>query len=300
MKALIKLRELSEALADSGIESAEKEAELFIRHGLDLNLVDLYRDNPELSEAQVKVLDTIAARRRSREPLQYILGWTEFLGLKIMVGPGVLIPRPETELMAEGAIKAISGQRSAVSEQRTTNDEQRIANDERRTMILDLCTGSGCLALALAREFTDAHVYGIDISEDALMYARKNAEVNEIMNIEFMRGDLFEPVAGRGCFDFIISNPPYIRSEDIQTLQPEIKEWEPLNALEGGDDGMDFYRRIVLQAHSRLKESGILMFELGDGSADTVAGLLGQTGYTKIEITKDYAGIDRIISARLI
>ncbi len=282
MKALDKLRKLSEALAVPGIESAAKEAELIIRHGLDLRLVDLYRDNPELSDEQIKGLDDIADRRRSREPLQYILGQTEFLDLKIMVGPGVLIPRPETELMAERAVKTLSCQQ-------TTNDEQRLT-------ILDLCTGSGCLALALAREFPEAHVFGVDISDDALAYARQNAEVNEIANVEFIKGHLFEPVAEIGRFDFIISNPPYIKNEDIQTLQPEIKNWEPLNALEGGDDGMDFYREIVLQAHSRLNDGVILMFELGDGCSDTVAGLFRQTGYKQVEIIKDYAGIYRIIS----
>ncbi len=282
MKALDKQRELSKTLAVPGIESAEKEAELLIRYGINLNLVNLYRDNPELSEEQINVLDIIAARRKSREPLQYILGQTEFLDLKIMVGPGVLIPRPETELMAEEAMKKLRAQSTEQGTQMT---------------ILDLCTGSGCLALVMALEFQNANVYGIDISDEALTFARKNAKVNEITNVEFMKGNLFEPVFDRGLFDFIISNPPYIRSEEIQTLQPEIRNWEPLNALDGGDDGMDFYREIVLQAHSRLNDGGILMFELGDGCADTVAGLFGQSGYTQIEIIKDYAGIDRIISA---
>lgn len=168
--------------------------------------------------------------------------------------------------------------------------------------ILDLCTGSGCLALALAKEFSDAQVCGIDISEIALGYARRNADSNGINNITFLQGNLFEPFtklltlnSKLFSFDLIISNPPYIRSDDIKNLQTEIKDWEPLNALDGGTDGLDFYRAIIPTARGFLKNSGILMIEIGIDCADAVKKMFEGAGYSGIELIKDYAGIERIV-----
>ena len=286
MKALNKLQELSKTLKQLDIEHSDKEAELMIRYGLDMSLVDLLKDNPEISDAQNMVIDSMVNRRRRREPLQYILGDTDFLGLKISVGSGVLVPRPETELMGEYAVKALSSQLSALS------------SKNHRTTILDLCTGSGCLALAIAHAFPDSTVSAVDISEDALKYARRNAESNNINNIKFISGHLFDALEKDIVFDFIISNPPYIMSKDIETLQPEIKDWEPINALDGGDDGMDFYRNIISEARSYLKDNGMIMFELGVDCADSVSVMFEESGYSQITIKKDYAGIERIISAQ--
>ncbi|HDK81700.1 MAG TPA: peptide chain release factor N(5)-glutamine methyltransferase, partial [Nitrospirae bacterium] len=211
------------------------------------------------------------------EPLQYITGHTDFMGLKISVGQGVLIPRPETELMAETAIQKCNSN---------------------RLNILDLCTGSGCLALALAKNFQESQVTGIDISETALVYAKKNAEANEIGNVEFMKGHLFDPLGQNSLFDLIISNPPYIRREEIKGLQPEVSKWEPLNALDGGEDGLDFYREIIPAAREYLKDNGTLMFEVGFDSADEVAGIFKDFGYHEIQITKDYSEIKRIVFAQ--
>jgi len=289
MKALDKLWQTSKKLDELGIESPAKEAEQFIRRGLGISLTDLYANNPDLNEQQTGIVDDIVLRRSRREPLQYILGYTEFLGLQIMVGRGVLIPRPETELMAEHAIKVLSSKRSEMQ-------KQGLKKTQCMT-ILDLCTGSGCLALSLAGEFTDAQVYGIDISDIALSYARENSETNSIGNVDFIKGHLFKALNKNISFDFIISNPPYIRTNEIPSLQAEIKDWEPMNALDGGDDGMDFYRQIIPEARNHLNDNGILMFELGIGCADTVSELFDTSGYRQIEIMKDYAGIDRIISA---
>ncbi len=286
MKALIKLQELSELLSRRGIEHSDKEAELMIRHGLNMNLVDLLKDNPELDDEQSLTLDNMADRRIKREPLQYIIGHTDFLGLTIDVGPGVLIPRPETELMAEYAIKVVSCQLSVVRDK------------AHRASILDLCTGSGCLALALAQAFQDSDVTAVDISEDALKYARKNAELNNARNVRFISGHLFDPLEKDSLFDFIISNPPYIKSQVIATLQPEINEWEPVNALDGGNDGLDFYKKIVTEARRYLKEEGMIMFELGDDCAESVAVLFEKAGYSHVSMKEDYAGIKRIISAQ--
>ncbi|NOZ68050.1 MAG: peptide chain release factor N(5)-glutamine methyltransferase [Deferribacteres bacterium] len=283
MKAIDILHEISGRLAPCGIAGAEREAGLFISEGLDIDPVRLYRDNPDITEEQAIALREMARRRSRREPLQYILGCTDFAGLEISVGPGVLIPRPETELMAEYAVKALSAQGPASGRQ--------------RAMVLDLCTGSGCLALALAKAFPDSRVFGVDISETALGYARENARLNGTGNVQFLRGHLFEPLRGSRLFDLIISNPPYIKTSDINGLQPEVRDWEPISALDGGEDGLDFYREIIPSAGRFLRHRGILMLELGAGSAEAVAGMFGREGYGRIQVFKDYAGIKRVIQA---
>lgn len=286
MKAKSKLQAVSQFLSAAGIESPDKEAEIILRDALNMSVINIYRDDPELTDKQMSLLESIVSRRTRREPLQYILGHVEFMGLRMQIGKGVLIPRPETELMAELAIKKAG------------------AVHESPLRILDLCTGSGCLALALAKEFPAAHVYSSDISEIALGYARRNADLNGINNVTFLQGNLFGPFtklltlnSKLFAFDLIISNPPYIKSDDIKNLQTEIKDWEPLNALDGGEDGLDYYRRIVPKAHHFLKDNGILMLELGEGQGNAVSQIFMDTGYKNIQIVKDYAGIERIISA---
>ncbi len=293
MKVKYKLQAISKHLSTAGIESPDKEAEIILRNALNMNVIDIYRDDPELTDKQMLLLESVVGRRTSREPLQYILGHVDFLGLKLQVGKGVLIPRPETELMAELAVKKVSGHRLAGSNQK--NSKLKIQKSELNLspiMILDLCTGSGCLALALAKECPDADVYGTDISATALSYARRNAALNGIRNVSFIRGNLLGPF--KNPFDLIISNPPYIRSDDIGNLQPEIKDWEPLNALDGGADGLDYYRRIVPEANHFLKDNGILMLELGEGQGNAVSQIFMDTGFRNIKIVKDYAGMERI------
>lgn len=285
MKALDKLREISRTLSASGIESAEKEAELLVREVLDISLTDLYKEDPEVNDEHDAAIGEMVGRRAVREPLQYILGHTDFLGLKILVGEGVLIPRPETELMAEYAVKTVRSKKSEVK-------------SEKRTTVLDLCTGSGCLALAFAREFPEALVYGTDISGAALKYANENASINGVKNVKFLKGHLFDPLEQNRLFDIIISNPPYIRTKDIDGLQPEIREWEPVNALDGGVDGLDLYREIVPSAGPFLADDGILMLELGAGCSTEVHGIFESSGYSEIKILKDYAGIERIIHGK--
>jgi len=282
MKALDLLRTSKELLARSSIEDAAREAELIIAHCLTIDRATLYRDNPEISGDLMEKIDEILNRRAEREPLQYILGYEEFLGLKIKVGRGVLIPRPETELLAEETVKVIS------------NFKFQISNFK----ILDLCTGSGCLALSLARDFRDAQVCGTDISATAIQYAQENAALNGITNITFIKGSLFEPVKGL-TFDLIVSNPPYIRSTDIKDLQPEIRDWEPQDALNGGKDGLDYYRFIISAARNYLNEGGYLMLEVGINQADSVKGMAEDTGLKDIRLIKDYAGIDRILVTKV-
>lgn len=299
MKALEQLRVARQFLKNSGIESADREAELIISHCLGIDRVMLYKDNPDIPEEILIEMNEFLKRRAKREPLQYIFGFIEFYGLKIKVGPGVLIPRPETELLLEEAIKRVRGQSGKIP---IPPHPPFAKGGGRGGVILDLCTGSGCIAITLAKEFPYAEVYGTDTSEIAISYAEENARMNEINNVTFIRGSLFEPIkklltAHLSLFtaDLIISNPPYIKKNDIKYLQPEIKDWEPVEALDGGEDGLDYYRMIISEARNYLKEYGCLMFELGINQAEAVKKMAVEAGFENISLIKDYAGIERIL-----
>jgi release factor glutamine methyltransferase len=291
MNVLDKLKEARKLLGMSGIENAGREAELIISHCLGIDRLTLYRDIPWIPKDIISKINGLLQRRIKREPLQYILGHMEFHGLKIRIGSGVLIPRPETELLAEEAIKTL----------RVNPPSPPFSKGGREGFeILDLCTGSGCLALALAREFPEAQVYGTDTSEIAIRYAKENAKLNGINNVIFIKGSLYEPVKELLItFDLIVSNPPYIRRDDIKSLQPEIKDWEPIEALDGGEDGLDYYRAIIPEAKNYLKEGGYLIFELGNNQADAVRKVAGDAGFINISLIKDYAAIERILIAKL-
>jgi release factor glutamine methyltransferase len=171
-----------------------------------------------------------------------------------------------------------------------------------RLRLLDLCTGSGCVALALAKEFGDAEVYGTDASDHAISYARENARTNNIGNVTFLTGSLFEPVReiftddNSSAFDLITSNPPYIRHGDIKYLQPEIREWEPSEALDGGEDGLDYYRMIIPAAGDYLREHGFLILEIGISQADAVKKMAEGAGFSDTSTIRDCAGIERIVT----
>jgi release factor glutamine methyltransferase len=286
MRALETLQSARELLEISGLNDADREAELIVSHCLGIDRLHLFKEDPHIPENILLQIYEYLRRRAAREPLQYILGYTEFHGLKIKVGPGVLIPRPETELLVEEAIEII---RSNLS----------------KLKILDLCTGSGCIALALAREFPDAEVYGTDTSEVAIRYAEENARINDINNIEFLRGSLFEPfeklsAPAQSSFKagLIISNPPYIKREEIGNLQPEITDWEPGEALNGGEDGLDYYKMLIPEAKNYLKENGYLVLEIGIGQSDEVKWMAEEAGFQDIIVIRDYSGIERILIAK--
>lgn len=297
MNALDKLKEARKLLGTSGIEDAGREAELIISYCLGIDRLTLYRDNPWIPRDLISRIDGLLQRRTKREPLQYILGHMEFYGLKIRIGSGVLIPRPETELLVEEAIKIL---KSKMINTHLPPHPPLGKGGQGGGSILDLCTGTGCLALALAKEFPEAQVYGTDTSEIAIGYAKENARINGIKNVTFLKGSLFEPVREfLVTFDLIISNPPYIRKNDIKSLQPEIKDWEPLEALDGGENGLDYYRAITPEAKNYLKEGGYLMFELGNNQADAVRKMAEDAGFINISLIKDYAGIERILITKL-
>lgn len=295
MRALEGLREVSTFLEKHEIADSLKEAEVIITECIGIERVTLYRDNPPLSAVQRGEISSILKRRQVREPLQYIIGSIDFYGLKMSVGPGVLIPRPETELIVEEAIKTVGSHQSKVS--CPSLHDSRLVTADRGLKILDLCSGSGCLALAIAKEFPDSSVVGTDISEESLEYAVLNAKNNGITNVTFLKGDLYEPVHGSE-FELIVSNPPYIKRAEIGGLSPEIREWEPLTALDGGEDGLWFYRKILSESTDYLTEGGSLIIELGQGEADDVIKIAQDTGLRTMSLLKDYAGVDRVLHLR--
>ncbi len=283
MRLLDALRSSTEYLEKAGIEDAFADSEILALHAAGADRLEAYMENPEIPKGTLAKIRRLVKRRAKGEPVQYIVGHIEFLGLKIHVGKGVLIPRPETELLVEEAIKTAG--RGGVTPP--------------LLRILDLCTGSGCIALAIAKSFPDADVYGTDVSKTALRYAKKNARENGVENAAFLQGSLFSPLKPDIYFDLIVSNPPYVRRSDIEGLQREIKEWEPSEALDGGVEGLDFDRRIFADARGHLCQGGKIIVELGFGQAMDVEAIALGLGFKNIEVKKDYAGIERILKAEL-
>ncbi len=299
MTALAKMKEISAFFERSGIEDPAREAEMLVTGLLDIDRTGLYAGDAGLPEDRANYIDELAVRRTRGEPIQYLIGHVSFYGLRIHVGSGVLIPRPETELLVEEAIKKIE----SANRRTGAPGKGRVADSPIRRFadslsILDLCTGSGCIALALARHFPEAIVYGVDASEAAMVYATQNAIANDIHNVSFRLGNLFEPVGSLG-FDCIVSNPPYVRHDEIKTLQREIREYEPLRALDGGRDGLDFYRRILREAPAYLRENGAILLEAGFGQSASIRELAMRAGFNQLYFTKDFAGIERVAAATL-
>jgi release factor glutamine methyltransferase len=264
-------------LAEKGVENPRLEAEWMLCEALSLDRVGLYLnfDKP-LTETELATYRGMVGRRGKREPLQYILGSQEFMGLDFQVSPAVLIPRHDTEVLVTEGAKRGAAARS----------------------ILDIGTGSGCVAIALAKALPEAEIFSVDISGEALVVARSNAEHNGV-TVQFSQGSLFEPFAGER-FDMILSNPPYIPAADLATLQQEVRGFEPLGALDGGADGLDFYRRITAGAPEHLNPGGWLLFEVGAGQAPDVLGLLKGGGFSLDCFTEiDPAGIERVVGGRL-
>ena len=235
-----------------------------------------YYMEPErkISPSQLENIKKAISLRTGHVPLQHIIGVTEFFGHSFFVNENVLCPRMETEqLVLEVLYRA--------------NPEMKI---------LDLCTGSGCIAISLALEDKDLHIDASDISDKALELARKNADLNGV-RINFIKSDIFENIPAKetnGGYDVIVSNPPYIPTRDIEGLMPEVRDYEPHIALDGGVDGYDFYKRIIAESPSYLAENGLLIFEIGYDQGETLRGLFESEGFCDIRILKDIQGLDRI------
>ncbi|MEC4675790.1 MAG: peptide chain release factor N(5)-glutamine methyltransferase [Nitrospirota bacterium] len=298
MKLLDTLKPSIAYLEKANIDEPVIEAGMLLLHVSGLDRLTAYRDNPEVGPEILSEIHKLIGRRAMGEPMQYITGEVDFLDLVIKVGRGVLIPRPETEILARETIKEARGLKSVAQGLRQTA-ERRTPNFEQYSSlrILDLCSGSGCIALALAREFPDANIHGIDISGTAVKYAETNAAFNKISNVIFLEGSLFGPVTTMPVFDLIVSNPPYIRTSEIGTLQREVREWEPLEALDGGMDGLDFYRKILLGARSHLSKGGKILLEAGYDQAGDIAVIAEKSGFKNITLIKDFSGIERILKA---
>ncbi len=287
MRLLDLLRKATESLEAAGIEDALPDAEMLVFHAVGMDRLEAYVSNPEVKSPDAARATRLIRRRAHGEPVQYVIGHIEFLGLTINVGKGVLIPRPETELLVEEAIRTARNMKAGI--------RPRAFRDP--LSILDLCTGSGCIALALAKEIPEAEVYGSDVSKEALPYARKNAKINGIANARFLQGSLFEPFRGRK-FDIITANPPYVRRDELDSLQREIRDWEPLSAIDGGEDGMDYYCQILSSAGEYLNPDGCIFLELGYDQAGAVQKLAQEQGFEDAAVINDYAGIGRILKAR--
>jgi release factor glutamine methyltransferase len=275
----------TEFLAKKGVESPRLQTELLLGHLLKLPRMRLYLEFERvLSPAEVDGLRELVRRRGQREPLQHIVGFTSFCGLEIAVNRDVLIPRPETELLAERGWRFLN-HLSTLNLQPST--------------VLDFGTGSGCLAIALACKCPAAEVYAIDVSPEALALARQNAARHGVAErIRFLQGDGFAAAPAEARFDLIISNPPYILSGEIASLQPEVRDYDPRRALDGGADGLDYGRRLAAEGAPRLKPHGRLMLEFGDGQAEGLREILQQQKWIVEAIEEDYTHRPRIMVAR--
>ena len=266
-----------EYLAEKGVENARLEAEWMLCAALGLDRVGLYVnfDKP-LSDDELAFFRGMVARRARREPLQYILGTQEFMDLEFDVTPAVLIPRHDTEvLVAEAVKRAIPTGR-----------------------ILDIGVGSGCIAVALARALPRAEILGVEKSADALVLARHNAEKLGV-RVTLFEGSLLEPFPGQR-FDLIVANPPYIPTGDLDGLQPEVRDFEPRGALDGGVDGLDFYRLIIPASPEHLDPDGLLLLEVGIGQAESVQAMFAACGrFTGLFTALDENGIQRVVGGTL-
>ncbi len=280
MTVLEGIQKSADFLAKKGVEPPRLHAELILAHVLKLPRMKLYLNfDRALSAAETDALRELVRRRGTREPLQHILGSTSFCGHEIKVTREALVPRPETEQLAE-----LGGQFLSLIQPSAT--------------ALDFGTGTGCISIALAKQCPGARITALDISAEALALARFNAEQNQVAGkIEWVRGDGFAALAPGSRFNLIISNPPYIATAEIETLEPEVRDFDPRLALDGGADGLDFYRRLANGARPLLSPGGKIMLEFGDGQAAEIAGIFGGEKWIVEEIKSDYSQRPRILIA---
>jgi len=279
----------SEFLTKKAVDSPRLQTELLLAHLLKLPRMQLYLNFERvLTEEEVNWFRELIKRRGQREPLQHIVGSTSFCGLEIAVNRYVLVPRPETELLAERGwqfLNQISKNHSGSASLASLS-------------ALDFGTGSGCLAIALAEKCPRAQLYAIDSSERALEVARQNALRSPGgERISFFLGQSLQALPLGNLFDLIISNPPYIPTAEIGTLQPEVRDFDPRQALDGGADGLDFYRRLATGGGERLSASGKIMLEFGDGQSNSVANIFESENWVVEEIVEDYTHRPRILIA---
>lgn len=265
----------SRLLEENQIPDAKSDAWLLLAAacGIDRNFYYMHMEEAVDDKTQA-VYKELLAQRTKRMPLQYITGEQEFMGLPFRVNPHVLIPRQDTEILVEEALK-----------------RAKPGMD-----VLDMCTGSGCIIISIWKSCTQIRAAASDVSEEALAVAAENAKKNKA-DVYFVQSDLFEQIKGK--FDLIVSNPPYIPTKEISVLMPEVRDFEPRRALDGDGDGLIFYRRIVKDGKSYLKPGGFLLFEIGYDQGKAVSDLMRQAGYQDVEVKKDLAGFDRVVAGIL-
>lgn len=269
--------ETARRLREAGIEEYEYETWMLLEWKLGVDRAEYFMDpDAEVPQEQWNDLDAALRKRERRIPLQYLMGSCEFMGYSFAVDERVLIPRQDTECLVELAV-------------------EQMQRSPEPCRVLDLCTGSGCIGVSVKLLCPQAQVVLSDVSEGALAVAGENAR-RLGAPVELVQGDLFENV--QGTFDYILSNPPYISSKVIDGLMPEVRDHEPRLALDGTEDGLHFYRRIVREATKRLRPGGRLLFEIGQEQGEALLSLLQEAGYEETAIRQDLAGLDRIAVGR--
>jgi release factor glutamine methyltransferase len=264
-----------------GLDSPRLDAELLLGRAISRSRIQLIADAKRvLDGSELTRFRELVKRRRAREPTAYILGEREFYGRPFRVDRRVLIPRPDTETLVEVAL-----------------DRTRSRSMSMRA--LDLCTGSGCVAITLARERRTSLFVATDVSGDALDVARDNALRLGAYNVAFRKGDLFAAVDPSMRFDLVTANPPYIAEAEMSGLQPEVRDYEPPGALAGGVDGLAVVRRIAAQSRAHLASAGRLVLEVGFGEAAEAAALLDAAGFEQVEVRRDYGRVERVVSGVL-
>lgn len=260
-----------EKLNNAGIADAKNDAWLLLTAVCKIDRTHYYvHMDEQMSVEQVAEYESVLGKRAEHVPLQYITGEQEFMGLPFRVTDAVLIPRQDTETLVEEALKVV---RPGMK-------------------VLDMCTGSGCILISILKNIVDVEGYGYDISKQAINVAKENAKLNNV-NATFERSDLFEDVSD--TFDVIVSNPPYIPTDMIGGLMPEVAVYEPIQALDGKEDGLHFYRRIIAVASEYLNPEGKLLFEIGHDQGESVSILMQEGGYKDVRVIKDLAGNDRVV-----
>ncbi len=276
---------VTEYLTNKGIEAPRLSAELLLSHVLGLKRIELYAQfSKSVTAEQLRVLRDLVRRAGQFEPVAYLTGKTEFYSLELNITRDCMIPRPETELLVQRAIEFL---------------RMRFGNQA----VCDLCTGSGCIAVAIAKNFADARVFATDISDKALAVAAENVRKHQLAErITLLCGDLFDPFIQQldvSQFDLIVCNPPYVSIAEYDNLDKNVKDYEPRLALHAGDDGLDIYRRLIERIDQFLKPDAALMLEIGYAQGPVVRRLLEETNvFAEVKIEKDYHDNDRIVTAR--
>jgi release factor glutamine methyltransferase len=282
-----------------GIESPRLTIELLLAHLLKKKRLDLYLEfERELDDPTLEKLREMVKRRAAGEPLQYITGETEFCGLKLRVDKRVLIPRPETELLVETVAERLKGKPSQAGN--LVPPSLPVTSHQSPITIIDVGTGSGCIAVALATKLPQSAIWATDVSEEALEVARANATLHKVgKNVRFFKSDLLEALPNSLRADAIVSNPPYVADGEVVKLPKEVRDFEPVRALAAGEDGLKVIRRLVTNAKRFLSPSGFVALEIGAGQRAAVAELFGNEDYVVSEVVKDLQGHERVMVAQL-